>query len=184
MGATPATTAILAALRFAAQKHRDERRKGADAAPYINHPIGVAELLARVGGIADVPTLQAAILHDTLEDTATTPAELDEHFGVEVRKLVQELTDDKSRPKAERKRLQAEHAPRLSVRAKPIKIADKIYNVGDLTPTDPPDWTRERKLEYLAWAERVVAGCRGCNAGLEQEFDRTLQAKRPLLATR
>ncbi|WP_448598921.1 HD domain-containing protein [Thermoleptolyngbya sp.] len=52
-----------------------------DASPYINHPIEVAEILARVGGVSDVITLQAAILHDTLEDTETTPEEIDAAFG-------------------------------------------------------------------------------------------------------
>jgi len=116
---------ILQALHFAATKHRDQRRKGAEASPYINHPIEVAELLARVGGVTDIVILQAAILHDTLEDTQTTPAELDTIFGPEVRKVVEEITDDKQLPKAERKRLQIVHAPHLSVRAKIVKLADK-----------------------------------------------------------
>src|SRR6266403_2155928 len=93
-----AAAAMLAALRFAAQKHSRQRRKDSDATPYINHPIAVAEVLARVGGVTDLATLQAAILHDTIEDTQTTPQELDEQFGQDVRLLVQELTDDKSLP--------------------------------------------------------------------------------------
>ena len=97
---------LLAALRFAAQKHSRQRRKDSEATPYINHPIAVAEILARVGAVSDLEILQTAILHDTLEDTATTPQELDDHFGQAVRMLVQEMTDDKSLPKEERKRLQ------------------------------------------------------------------------------
>lgn len=170
---------ILKAVAFAAEKHRDQRRKGAQASPYINHPIAVAELLALVGGVSDLATLQAAVLHDTIEDTETTPDELEEVFSAEVRDLVVEVTDDKALPKQERKRLQIEHAPHLSGRAKGIKLADKICNVRDVTH-DPPDWRIERRLEYLAWAERVVAGCRGTNAYLERYFDEVLARGREL----
>lgn len=170
--------ALLAALRFASHKHRRQRRKDSEATPYINHPIAVAEVLARVGGVTDLATLQAAILHDTLEDTQTSPQELDEQFGREVRLLVQELTSDMSLPRPERKRLQIEHAPHLSAAAKQIKLADKICNLLDITATQPADWSLQRKREYLDWAEKVVAGCRGCNAQLEQHFDAVLKEKR------
>ena len=175
--------ALFSALRFAAQKHSRQRRKDSDATPYINHPIAVAEVLARVGGVIHLPMLQAAILHDTIEDTQTTPQELGEHFGQEVRLLVQELTDDKSLPKQERKQLQIEHAPHLSVAAKQIKMADKICNLADITPTQPIDWSLQRKRDYLDWAERVVAGCRGCSPQLEQHFDAVLKEKRQTLET-
>src|SRR5262245_60768494 len=80
-----ASAALLSALHFAAQRHSRQRRKDSEASPYINHPIAVAELMARVGGITDLATLRAAILHDTVEDTQTTPAELEQRFGPEVR---------------------------------------------------------------------------------------------------
>jgi (p)ppGpp synthase/HD superfamily hydrolase len=172
---------ILQALHFAAAKHRDQRRKGVEASPYINHPIEVAELLARVGEVTDSVVLQAAILHDTLEDTQTTPAELDAIFGPEVREVVAEITDDKQLPKAERKRLQIVHAPQLSTRAKLVKLADKIANVRSIIDTPPAEWSLERKREYLDWSERVVAGCRGSNAALERAFDETLVEGRRLL---
>src|SRR5882724_1646054 len=108
MGEPNSIAAILKALHFAANKHRDQRRKDVEASPYINHPIEVAELLARAGGVTDPVTLQAAILHDTIEDTNTTREELDIAFGPEVRRVVEEVTDDKELPKAERKRLQIE----------------------------------------------------------------------------
>ena len=170
--------AIFAALHFAADKHRDQRRKGECASPYINHPIEVAELLVRVGGVTDASVLQAAVLHDTLEDTETTAGELSARFGPAVRRLVCEVTDDKSLPKEERKRLQIVHAPTLSAPARLIKLADKICNVRDISMKPPRDWSMERRVEYLAWAERVVAGCRGVNAGLEQEFDEALTEAR------
>lgn len=111
------------AVLFAARKHRDQRRKDDDASPYINHPIEVAETLADAGKVTDLPTLLAAVLHDTVEDTGTTFGELDEVFGPDRRILVQEVTSDKSLPKEVRKQLQVEHARQLSPRAKQIKIA-------------------------------------------------------------
>src|ERR1700688_1755326 len=95
-------TRLLKAIAFAANKHRDQRRKDAGASPYINHPIAVATVLATEGDITDEVTLVAAALHDTVEDTQTTFGELEEHFGSEVTSLVRELTDDKSLEQAQR----------------------------------------------------------------------------------
>lgn len=171
---TNSISKVLAALQFAARKHRDQRRKGVEASPYINHPIEVAELLAREGVVTDLVTLQAAILHDTLEDTNTTVEELDELFGEEVRRVVEEVTDDKSLAKAERKRRQIEHARHLSTRAQQIKIADKISNVLGITNAPPANWSLARRREYLDWTEQVVAGCRGCNSKIERVYDEIL----------
>ncbi len=172
---------FLQALHFAASKHSDQRRKGVEASPYINHPIEVAELIARVGQVTDLVVLQSAILHDTIEDTMTTGEELETLFGIEVRRVVEEVTDDKSLPKAERKQLQIEHAAHLSPRAQLVKLADKISNVRGVTETPPADWSLERRREYLDWTERVVAGLRGCNASLEALYDQLLTQGRLLL---
>lgn len=174
-------SSLLAALRFAARKHRDQRRKDEDASPYINHPIAVAEILARIGGVTDVAVLQAAVLHDTIEDTETTAAELEEEFGADVASLVMEMTDDKGLPSPERKRLQVEHAPRMTHRAKLIKLADKICNVTDVTHRPPAGWDLERRREYLDWTEHVVAGCRGANEALECYYDARLAEGRDVL---
>src|SRR5215813_9593612 len=174
-------TMILKALHFAAIKHRDQRRKDVEVSPYINHPIEVAELLARVGGATDMVILQGAILHDTIEDTETTPEELEAVFGPEVRLVVEEVTDDKRLPKAERKRLQIEHAPYLSDRAKQIKIADKISNVQAVTKSPPTEWPLERRYEYLDWNEQVVIGLKGCNQSLELYYYQVLEDGRILL---
>ncbi len=174
---------VLRALHFAAQKHRDQRRKNSEASPYVNHVIDVAETLARVGGVDDASVIQAAILHDTIEDTKTSAAEIERAFGREVKSLVMEMTDDKSLLKKERKRLQIEHAPHLSLRAKQIKLADKICNIRDVIDSPPENWPLERRLEYLDWSEQVVAGCRGCNPALEQCYDRILAEGRRLLTT-
>ena len=172
---------ILKAAHFAADRHRDQRRKGVDASPYINHPIEVAETLARVGGVSDLATLQAALLHDTIEDTKTSAAELEEVFGAEVSDLVGEVTDDKSLPKKERKQKQIDHSPHLSTRAKLIKLADKICNTRDIAHSSPDDWSEERRVQYLNWSEAVVAGCRGVNTHLEGYYDEVLQRARELL---
>ena len=165
------TAYLLQALRFSAHKHRDQRRKDRNASPYINHPIEVAHVLAVEGGVTDTVTLASAILHDTIEDTETTADEIEAAFGAKVRAVVEEVTDDKSLPKEERKRLQIEHAPRASTRAKLVKIADKICNVRDVTHSPPADWPLTRRIEYLDWTEQVVAGCRGANPSLEACYD-------------
>jgi len=129
---------LLKAVKFSADKHKTQRRKGAEGSPYINHPIDVAETLWKLGGVRDLSVIVAAILHDTVEDTDTTLSEIEEYFGPVVRSLVQEVTDDKTLPKPERKRLQIEHAPHLSTGAKRIKLADKISNIKDAGPSLVP----------------------------------------------
>ena len=172
---------LLECLSFAAAKHRGQLRKGAAASPYINHPIAGAMVLATAGQVEDEALLLAAVLHDTVEDTNTTFEELEERFGGEVTGLVRELTDNKKDPKEVRKQDQIDHASTASARAKQLKIADKICNVEDVVASPPPDWSLERRREYLDWAERVVAGCRGVNEGLEARFDAALaQARRAL----
>lgn len=175
------TGMILKALRFSADKHSEQRRKDAKASPYINHPIQVAETLWRVGEVRDVTLLVAALLHDTIEDTATMPEEISEHFGEEVLALVLEVTDDKSLPKQTRKQLQVEHAPHKSKSAKLLKLADKISNIQDILQSPPSDWSLERKREYLLWTEKVVKGLRGVNTNLEGHYDELLAAGKVLL---
>jgi guanosine-3',5'-bis(diphosphate) 3'-pyrophosphohydrolase len=172
---------LLKAIAFAADKHRGQRRKDAEASPYINHPIAVATVLAVEGEVSDEVTLLAAALHDTVEDTQTTFKEIEERFGPEVAGLVRELTDDKSLDKKERKRLQIEHAPQSSSRAKQLKIADKICNIRDITVSPPADWSLDRRSKYLTWSEEVVAGCRNVNAKLDQAFDRAITHAREVL---
>ena len=172
---------LFRALAFAATKHRDQRRKDVEASPYINHPIAVAHVLSVEAGVDDEETLLAALLHDTVEDTQTTFEELDKEFGSRVSRLVAEMTDDKSLPKDVRKELQIEHAASASDQAKLVKIADKITNIRDVTHSPPADWTDDRRGEYLEWAERVVAGCRGVEPKLDMLFDDALEAGRTAL---
>jgi guanosine-3',5'-bis(diphosphate) 3'-pyrophosphohydrolase len=162
---------LLKALAFAAHKHRDQRRKDAEASPYINHPIALADVLVNEGGVTDVEVLCAALLHDTVEDTATTPEELERSFGPRVARIVAEVTDDKTLPKAERKRLQVEHAASISREAKLVKLADKICNLRDVAAHPPAQWSLERRREYFEWAKSVVERLRGVHPRLEAAFD-------------
>ena len=164
---------LIEAAMFAAEKHRDCRRKDVEATPYINHPIKVASLLAGVGKVDDVEMLQAALLHDTVEDTKTKPKEIEKKFGRNVRDLVMEMTDNKNLKKLKRKRIQIEKAPHLSARAKVIKIADKTANLSDIVDSPPVGWPMKRLQEYVRWSAAVVDGCRGHNEILEALYDAT-----------
>jgi guanosine-3',5'-bis(diphosphate) 3'-pyrophosphohydrolase len=147
---------ILKACEFAAEKHRNQRRKDQARTPYINHPLAVARALAEEGGVKDLEILAAAILHDTLEDTQTTLEELRKAFGRRIASLVAEVTDDKTLPKQVRKQRQIDHGPSKSQGAALIKVADKICNLRDLAQSPPKHWTVERKGQYIEWAREVV----------------------------
>jgi guanosine-3',5'-bis(diphosphate) 3'-pyrophosphohydrolase len=166
---------LLKALAFAAHKHRDQRRKDADASPYINHPISLADVLVNEAGVSDVEVICAALLHDTVEDTATTHEELVDAFGARVARIVAEVTDDKQLPKAERKRLQVVRAPHISREAKLVKLADKIANLRDVAERPPAGWDLARRREYFDWAKQVIDGLRGAGGEemrrLEAAFD-------------
>lgn len=156
---------------FAAERHSNQRRKDAEASPYINHPIALAHLLATVGGVEDLNVLRAAILHDTVEDTETTEVEIRERFGDEVAEMVMEVTDDTSLPKQRRKELQVENAPHKSQGAAMIKLADKTCNLRDIATAPPADWPLLRRQEYFDLARRVVDGLPNVSAPLLAAFD-------------
>ena len=79
-----------------------------------------------------------------------------EAFGGPVASLVQEATDDKRLPKAERKLRQVEHAAHLSPKARAVKLADKIANLRDVADSPPVKWSLARRQEYFDWAKQVV----------------------------
>jgi len=170
---------VIQALEFAARRHRGQFRKGIKKSAYINHPIQVMSVLVRHQE-HDSNLLKAAALHDVIEDTAKNPEEIQTlsqtiewEFGEEVLKVVHEVSDDKNLPFLERKRLQIVNTPELSQRAKKIKIADKTCNIMDMMDDPPVNWSTDRKLEYLRWAEQVIEGARGSNPALEAFFDQT-----------
>jgi guanosine-3',5'-bis(diphosphate) 3'-pyrophosphohydrolase len=169
---------VFRALLFAARKHRDQRRKDVEASPYINHPIALANLLCNEAGETDVTVLCSALLHDTVEDTDTTPEELEREFGPQIRDIVLEVTDDNRLPKLERKRRQVEHAGDASHGARLVKLADKTCNLRDLAASPPANWSEERIDAYYYWAKEVVDRIRGTHEFLERLFDQAY-ANRP-----
>jgi (p)ppGpp synthase/HD superfamily hydrolase len=162
---------ILAAARFAAEKHAGQKRKGLAKEPYINHLIEVAELIATASETLDTNLLMAGLLHDTIEDTDTTAQDLEERFGSDVTSLVLEATDDKSLPKETRKALQIKTAPHKSPRAQTLKLADKISNLRSLLASPPAEWSADRKRQYAEWARQVVQGFTAPNVDLKAQFD-------------
>jgi len=168
---------VLRAAAFAAEKHRNQRRKDQEASPYINHPIQVAHILVQAD-VEDPEVLAAALLHDSIEDTNTSFEELEIVFGYEIANIVAECTDDKNLSKLERKQAQIDHAAKISRQAKLVKLADKIANVNDMNDAPPAGWSLERKREYFDWAKQVVDRMRGTHARLEARFDGEY-AKRP-----
>jgi guanosine-3',5'-bis(diphosphate) 3'-pyrophosphohydrolase len=171
------TVHLMEAIAFAADKHRHQRRKDKEASPYINHPIALAHLLVATAGVEDPVVLQAAILHDTIEDTQTSYAELLDRFGKEVADVVAEVTDDKSLPKERRKELQVEHAPHASRAAALVKLADKICNLRDMAAAPPHGWSLQRRQEYFDWAKRVVDRLPPVSDALSAAFTAAYAAK-------
>ena len=167
---------LLKATSFAAVKHSKQVRKNTMKSPYIEHPIRVAELVATLGNsAARIDMLQAALLHDTVEDTDTTFSELESIFGPRVKNLVHELTDDKSLPKEVRKKMQIDNASKKSREAKIISLCDKIANLEDLLlrPNGqgiPEGWSVERVQNYCAWALKVSQGLKGENQALDDRL--------------
>jgi (p)ppGpp synthase/HD superfamily hydrolase len=153
--------------------------QGVAQEPYINHLLEVASLVTEATNGTDTRAIIAALLHDTIEDQDVTAEMIANEFGQSVADVVLELTDDKSLPKAVRKSRQVESAPKKSREAKLVKLADKISNVRAVANSPAPDWSVERrldyvncaKLDYVNWAKEVVAGLRGTSPSLEQQFD-------------
>lgn len=172
------------ALHYAAQQHTAQRRKDEELSPYINHPITLLHVLAVEAGITDTDVLCAAVLHDVIEDCAETAEEraqrareIDTLCGAAVLAIVQEVTDDKDLPKAERKRKQIEHALYLSHAAKLVKLADKTANLRDVASSPPSDWPMEQRREYFEWAAAVVNNIGPAHTKLRMLFDQAYAAK-------
>jgi len=151
---------IIEAANFAAEAHKDQRRKG-DLSPYINHPIGVANIIQKHACLhpEDNTTpiiLQAALLHDTVEDTDVTIDEIKKVFGGNVARYVANVTDDKSQDKVTRKKTQIEHAKTMDRGTAIIKLADKYYNCSDLMITPPKSWTPDIIYGYFVWTRAFI----------------------------
>ncbi len=143
------------AIDFAARMHRKQRRKNHAADPYINYPIAVMNILGELG-VTDCNVLSAAVLHDVVEDTECTEEVLREHFNEVICNLVMEVSDDKSLPKAERKKLQVKNVVDKSPGAKLIQLADKLHNMTSLVDGPPATWLPEYTQGYFVWCKAVV----------------------------
>jgi (p)ppGpp synthase/HD superfamily hydrolase len=177
----PALRLVSEAAELAARRHNGMARKGRGNEPYLNHLAEVANLLAAATDGTDGELVAAGWLHDTIEDTQTTREELEQKFSARVAALVVEVTDDMTLPKSERRRLQVLDAPKKSPGAKLIKIADKISNIRARILPEPTPEQRDDLADYVAWAEQVVASCRGVNAWLDKTFDETVAVARSTL---
>ena len=172
-------TLVLKAAFFSGEKHKKQRRRDADETPYINHPLEVAYILLEEGGITDAPTLAAALLHDTLEDTDTTREELAMIFGHEISNLVVELTDLDSVLPDQKKQRELERAYNLSDKAKRVKIADKTANIRDLATMPPKNWDIKRQIEYFNFAKKIAEATASASPELEKVFMRDYQTFKP-----
>jgi (p)ppGpp synthase/HD superfamily hydrolase len=130
---------VRSAMKFAARSHAHQRRSH-DRGPFIDHPLEVARLL-RDAGCPDV-VIAAGLLHDILENTPTSPAELAARFGADVADLVQAVSEDASIASyRQRKHLLREQVHRAGGHAALIFAADKISKVREL----PDRVARDRK---------------------------------------
>ena len=163
-------TAVLKAAERAAHWHAAQRRKGVAQEPYVNHLLEVARLVAEATNGSDPDLVAAALLHDAVEDQEVSRAAIAQEFGEDVAALVMEVTDDKTLPKQQRKRLQVEHAADKSPRAALLKLADKTSNLLAMAVSPPADWTIERRLDYVRWGREVVAGLKVDNPWLQERF--------------
>lgn len=170
------TSTFLSALSFAVEKHRYQRRKDRRLSPYVNHLVDVANTLWNVGQVHDEDILIAAILHDTIEDTNTTSQEIEDRFGKQVLSYVLEVSDDKTKPKELRKRIQVLTAASKSDGAKQISLADKLANLEDIIERPPANWPAERRRAYALWVREVAQGLRGTNPALEYHLDEKIDA--------
>ncbi|MDR2701104.1 MAG: HD domain-containing protein [Spirochaetaceae bacterium] len=117
------------AIIFASKKHAGQVRKGTNI-PYFSHPAEVMQILTMNGCPENV--IVAGILHDTLEDTGTTPAEILDRFGEDILKIVAAESEDKSKTWKERKQFTIDHLAGASLEAKLVCCADKLSNLRSM----------------------------------------------------
>jgi guanosine-3',5'-bis(diphosphate) 3'-pyrophosphohydrolase len=123
--------------------------------PYRNHPLRVFTTLREVGQIEDPEVLSAGLLHDIIEETATTPQELEQKFGKNVARLVLELSDDKALSPVEQRQRRLECMEHLSREAALICLADKLNNVQDVVDYPPATWSSQQRLNYIEWTKSL-----------------------------
>lgn len=122
-------TVLEDAICFATKRHAGQVRKGSDI-PYITHPLETMNILNAMK--ADTALLIAGVLHDTVEDTDTTPEEILELFGEDVAALVAAHTEDKSKSWIERKQHTIDELQTAPLRVKMLIMADKVSNLRSM----------------------------------------------------
>jgi HD domain-containing protein len=170
------------ALAFAAEAHRNHRRKGASQEPYINHLIEVLDLVASVEA-DDMDVLVAALLHDVLEDTRTGYDDLIVTFGERVARIVQENSDDMTLPKPDRQRARLAAMSKKSREARLVKFADVISNLRAIAVSPPAGWSNDRRLGYLNSCRNLADAGRDSNVEIELIFDDTARAVEQAIRT-
>ncbi|WP_245615524.1 HD domain-containing protein [Afifella pfennigii] len=176
----PASDTVLLARAFdyASAHHSGQTRKGFAGAPYVDHVAEVAALLAEnVEGVG-AEVVAAALLHDTVEKSQASLAEIAELFGERVAGWVGELTDDESLPEEERRRRQVEAFKTASRPARLVKLADKTSNLAEVAASPPEGWAAQELADYVEWGADVAAHCRGLDERLEARFEEALKAAR------
>ncbi len=154
----PAPADVLRAARLAAYAHRGQKRKTSDV-PYVVHPLRVAERIlgGRVPLEVDLRVaVLAAILHDVLEDTDVPRERLVEEFGEDVVRVVDEVTQDQSLPREERRRKMVEGCGRYSLEGRVVKLADRWDNMSELGAMEPDFVAR-----YCAEARTMLRNMEG-----------------------
>ena len=154
---------LAAAFHFAYQLHDGQVR--ASGEPYICHPVAVADLLRDIGASASV--IAAGFLHDVVEDTEVTPDEIEQHFGAEVRGLVEGVTKLGGIHFTNKTEAQAENLRRMflamasDIRVVLVKLADRLHNMrtlGALKPEKQQRIARETREIYGPLANRLGIG--------------------------
>ncbi|RWK57267.1 bifunctional (p)ppGpp synthetase/guanosine-3',5'-bis(diphosphate) 3'-pyrophosphohydrolase [Mesorhizobium sp.] len=155
---------------YAMQKHGHQKRASGD--PYFSHPLEVAAILTEMH--MDEATIAVALLHDTIEDTTATRAEIDELFGPEMGKLVEGLTKLKKLDLVSKKAEQAENLRKLllaiseDVRVLLVKLADRLHNMRTLDHV--PEAKRLRIAEETMDIYAPLAGRMGMQ-GMREELE-------------
>lgn len=160
---------------FAARKHEGQTRRNLAKTTLFEHVSAVAELIERANGTDE--EIAAAYLHDTLEDTDTSAAEITREFGILIARIVVRLTDDRSMRRLKngpRKRAQAIRMISADVRARRIKVADQAVNLASIAVDRPEHWTYSDTKEYIEGAALVVAACGDVGPILRPVFEEAL----------
>ncbi len=157
---------------FAALAHKDHFRSNKTHDPYIEHLREVASLVRGSGGTTE--EICAALLHDSVEDTATTLEDIETEFGSVIKDIVKELTDDpesEKLPTLERKKLQAEHAKVVNSTVRRVKLADQISNVRYVVEAPSIKWDKQKCIDYVTGAYLIANECSGISVFLDQKFN-------------